>query len=1025
MSIFDVLGPAGIAIIGSQPVPVVVPALTVNNQSLNFGDLTDAGDGKYTLIKTGSTITAAVISSGDASGHWTIDNNGDLSPSAAGDTANLNLGPYTLACSYNSGEDTATHTVTILADTYTVLADATELDDAIADIGTASSGARTVKMRDGTLTTTGSTFTGEAFVNVVTVEAENAPTGGPPLTTWNVIFDMQLVVSNMDKVTFSGIHFKKLGLANSFTYVVFVTAASTDIIFDRCEFSGDVRDINGDYSASGAYVNGTGLGTVHGASCTSNLTVQRCYFHDLNWAMIGRVKGNCFVKYNEFKDLYGDVCQFQDDDGNGGADIHAGNLEYEFNFAHGMLGIPKDYGGVGQGDASDPHTDFFQVLKQETGQWTGIKCNFNILNPRSDDYRGRNIQGCFMNTSATGDFEDVEVKGNVFLISDGLHGISIYRIKNGEIINNTVCQDDPPVDQNDFAATIFLGGTASSGTINVWGNAADALTLSGSGTYVQTNANVTLGKAGATIAYSTAFDGTAYGPDTRALVLSEYNMKDLGPCDDDNSSSGTVGDAGAVGSGYVTWGDIRDTTGGWAHDAAYEPGGADVTAPILSSNVVTKTDRDAKLDINTDEANGTLYWMIDGNASRTAAQVKTGGGSDSGNQAVSSTGAQAQIGSTDDLNDNTLQYFHAMHEDAATNQSTVVTTSFTTDTDSTAPILSSPSVAKTDTTADLTITTDESTGTNYWMVDGNASRTAAQVKTGGGTDSGNQVVTISGVQGDFNATGLTASTLQYFHAMHEDEATNQSTVSTTSFTTNSSGYTPQYLDYDGATDSCLEMSGGFGAAAGDSKQFFISCWVSFDQESTDYVLHMGPASNRVRLVRIGTNINLRFRNAAGTVIYERNVAIGSGAVAKFHYVASGDLNVAASDRIYIDGVDDAGTAATFTNDTIEWSNTTANFICARNASADLFNGQLGDLIVDNTYLDLDVAGNLDNVISGGNPVDPGSDGSDALGGSPVPFIAILGNAALTTGGTSGVNAGSGSDPDVPVGYTSGITDVTF
>lgn len=101
---------------GTSPAPVVA------NQTLAFGALTKAGQGGYAPVNTGSAPTSASITSGDASGHWQVTAEGILSPSTTGDTANLNLGPYTLGMSFTNGagSDTATFTVNITADRWTV-----------------------------------------------------------------------------------------------------------------------------------------------------------------------------------------------------------------------------------------------------------------------------------------------------------------------------------------------------------------------------------------------------------------------------------------------------------------------------------------------------------------------------------------------------------------------------------------------------------------------------------------------------------------------------------------------------------------------------------------------------------------------------------------------------------------------------------------------------------------------------------------------------------------------------------------
>lgn len=111
--------------------------------------------------------------------------------------------------------------------------------------------------------------------------------------------------------------------------------------------------------------------------------------------------------------------------------------------------------------------------------------------------------------------------------------------------------------------------------------------------------------------------------------------------------------------------------------------------------------------------------------------------------------------------------------------------------DTTAPTLTSPTGTATgSTTATVGATTDEGNGTLYAVVTTSATApTKAQVKAGqnaAGTAanwSGSVAVSSTGAK-TLNATGLTASTAYYAHLMHEDAATNQSNVvSSTSFTT--------------------------------------------------------------------------------------------------------------------------------------------------------------------------------------------------------------------------------------------------
>lgn len=110
-----------------------------------------------------------------------------------------------------------------------------------------------------------------------------------------------------------------------------------------------------------------------------------------------------------------------------------------------------------------------------------------------------------------------------------------------------------------------------------------------------------------------------------------------------------------------------------------DTGGGDVTAPTLSSPVDAANGATAATgSVDTNEGNGTLYWVVTQSAtSPSAAQVKAGNdhtgsaGDDSGSQAVSGTGTQTLSPAPSGLTASTTYYIHYMHEDAATNQSSV------------------------------------------------------------------------------------------------------------------------------------------------------------------------------------------------------------------------------------------------------------------------------------------------------------------------------------------------------------------
>lgn len=135
---------------------------------------------------------------------------------------------------------------------------------------------------------------------------------------------------------------------------------------------------------------------------------------------------------------------------------------------------------------------------------------------------------------------------------------------------------------------------------------------------------------------------------------------------------------------------------------------ADVTAPTLTSPFALPFgDTSGHIGVVTNEANGTLYYVVTTSSSTpSAAQVKAGqdhasaAATASGNQAISSTGTKTATPTG--LTSNTLYYPYWMHEDAAANQSAVkALTSFTTLTTGTSDtdydnLIAAASVAPTD-----------------------------------------------------------------------------------------------------------------------------------------------------------------------------------------------------------------------------------------------------------------------------------------------------------------------------------------
>jgi len=215
-------------------------------------------------------------------------------------------------------------------------------------------------------------------------------------------------------------------------------------------------------------------------------------------------------------------------------------------------------------------------------------------------------------------------------------------------------------------------------------------------------------------------------------------------------------------------------------------------APTLSLPTDVQTGgTTATLTVTSDEANGVVYWVVTQSATQpTVAQIKagqdhTGAAGDAFGNAAAESPAGVNTFLVTGLAEKVSYFGHFVHTDLELNDSNRVAGDGFTTPDVTPPALTFPIDTQTgQTTADLSVDTDDDDGTLYWVVTQAATKpSVAQIKLGqdhtgsAADDSGNQTVSATGTQ-NASATGLTAGTDYWAHFMHEDAATNQSTVAT-------------------------------------------------------------------------------------------------------------------------------------------------------------------------------------------------------------------------------------------------------
>lgn len=207
---------------------------------------------------------------------------------------------------------------------------------------------------------------------------------------------------------------------------------------------------------------------------------------------------------------------------------------------------------------------------------------------------------------------------------------------------------------------------------------------------------------------------------------------------------------------------------------------ADVTAPTFTSGPIASAASETTLEVDaTINEAGTVYAVVlaDGSSAPSAAQVKAGQDAGGGAALASaSSAASAGVGVTlslTGLTGNTDYDVYVLAEDDESTPNVQATATLTEVKTLGAPNLSNPSaVATGQTTADLSVNTDQDAGTLYWVLTQSVTApSVSQVQAGqdhtgaAAVAAGNQPVTAAGTQ-NASASGLVDQTTYYAHFQH-------------------------------------------------------------------------------------------------------------------------------------------------------------------------------------------------------------------------------------------------------------------
>ncbi|MDP3940170.1 MAG: hypothetical protein Q8R92_18805 [Deltaproteobacteria bacterium] len=485
----------------------------VLDQNAGFGALTLASSGGFKPIDTSNNEVALTSYDSLVSGSL-----GSYTPSISGGRLVFDLAGApdgaVLHCSHAGG--TVDLTISSEADTYSV---ASQADwNAVLDLTTATISGKTIKARPGTSITSriASTFDfrNRQFASPLTVSSHDTNSKG----TWD-----QFQFRRCSNVVLDGVNITNQDSNHFVMLIEEVSTGCADITVQNCTMAGIFKDPNGDYSEAGSYgTNSTGVSTNGGNH--SNITIYDNLIEDVDKAFNVSATGTIDIQGNEVHRFYRDVCQITWP----GASVA---VTMSYNVASQPIGRSDD--------ADNPHVDFLQFIGSATAaaNWASITVEGNRF--WQGDARGT-AQFIFMDDMNGSGFyyDNPRIVGNATDITS-THGVTVQQAKDcSQILGNQTPN-----------APVKIGQGTTTGTHVVKRCIASSYLIAGTPT---TESNVEIGVDG-TIAQTFDGDGGSFDAASLAEFMTMWSIKANGPADIDASGGASVGDAGAIGSGYVTW----------------------------------------------------------------------------------------------------------------------------------------------------------------------------------------------------------------------------------------------------------------------------------------------------------------------------------------------------------------------------------------------------------------------------------------------------------------------------------------
>jgi hypothetical protein len=229
-------------------------------------------------------------------------------------------------------------------------------------------------------------------------------------------------------------------------------------------------------------------------------------------------------------------------------------------------------------------------------------------------------------------------------------------------------------------------------------------------------------------------------------------------------------------------------------------------------------------------------------------------------------------------------------------------------------------------------------------------------------------------------------------------------------------YNAPYSDLDGSADYLSRTTALTGIA--DGKAFTLS--FCFNKDSASNKFPFTIYSNTTKRFRVivdsGGYITVEaFSSAGSTVLYVES-SVGSIALNRNYVITvSVDLTDTAKRHLYINGSAATATWSTYSNTDIDFNPATPRYYAGYDANpANYWDGRLGAVWFNTSYIDLSVAANLAKFVTGtgidAKPVDLGATGELPTGTSPLIYLPMYGGYNAQRNYGTGGNFTANSDP---------------